>query len=71
MIDADAKQIHARLNQMIVGNVLIVEVATNATLETKAKMYSHHHCLPNSNPGKMMTIFVANEIASTVLTLVQ
>jgi len=62
---------HATLNHIIVGNVLIVEVTINAMLEIKAKMNSHHHCLPKSNPGKIMLIFVPNEIASIVFTLFQ
>lgn len=49
----------------------MVDVSISAMLESKAKMYSHHHCLPNSNPGKIMHIFVANAQASTAFTLFQ
>jgi hypothetical protein len=66
-----AKQIQAMLNQIIVGRVFMVDVNTSAKLERRAKIYNHHHCLPKSNPGKMMHILVANAHASMVLTLFQ
>ena len=71
IIDKEAKTIQAMLNQIIVGRVLIVDVITNAKLDAKANKYSHHHCLPNSSPGKMMHILVAKAQASTVFTFVQ
>lgn len=37
-IDSEAKIIHTMLNQIIVGKVLIVEVATNAALDSSANM---------------------------------
>lgn len=67
-METDARIIHKTLNQIIVGKVLIVDVITRTTLERRAKIYSHHHCLPKRRPGKIIEILVANEIASTVLT---
>jgi hypothetical protein len=59
------------LNNIIVGNVLIVEDHTKAKLEIKANIYSHHHCLPNNNPGNIIDNFVINAKNSTVFALVQ
>lgn len=70
-IEAVANAIHATLNQMIVGSVLTVDVNTRHRLDANANRYSHHHCLPNRRPGKMMAIFVANAHASMALTRVQ
>jgi hypothetical protein len=49
----------------------MVEDQMRATLETKANIYSHHHCLPNKSPGNIMQSFVANAENSTVFALFQ
>lgn len=66
-----ARTVHNMLNQIIVGNVFTVDDQINARLETDAKMYSHHHCLPNSKPGNIIDIFVINAKNSTVFGLSQ
>jgi len=70
-IEKVANTTHAMLNQMIVGSVLMVDVNMRQVLDARANRYSHHHCLPNRRPGKMMAIFVPNAQASMVLTRVQ
>lgn len=70
-MDAVARRTHAMLNQIIVGSVFMVDVKMRARLENKANRYSHHHCFPNSKPGKMIAILVENAHASTTLTRVQ
>lgn len=59
------------LNQIIVGKVFTVDDQISARLDTNAKMYSHHHCLPNSKPGNMIDIFVIKAKNSTVFGLFQ
>jgi hypothetical protein len=59
------------LNQIIVGKVLTVDDQINARLDTRANMYSHHHCLPNNKPGNIIDIFVMKAKNSTVLGLSQ
>jgi hypothetical protein len=59
------------LNQIIVGKVFTVDDQISARLETNAKTYSHHHCLPNNKPGNIMDIFVMKAKNSTVLGLSQ
>jgi hypothetical protein len=54
-----------------VGRVFIVEDHIKAILETKANIYSHHHCFPNNNPGKIIQSFVINAKNSTVFALFQ
>ena len=71
IIAAVARIVHATLNKIIVGRVFLVDVQIRLRLEAIAKMYSHHHCLSKSNPGKMIAIFVAKPHASTVFTFVQ
>jgi hypothetical protein len=56
---------------MIVGSVFLVDVQMRLMLDAIAKMYSHHHCFPNSKPGNMIAILVANPHASTVFTRFQ
>jgi hypothetical protein len=48
-----------------------VEVKIKAILETKAKMYNHHHCFPNNSPGIMMLNFVEKAQNSIAFTFVQ
>jgi hypothetical protein len=55
----------------MVGRVLIVDVKISVKLEHNANIYSHHHCLPNNSPGKIIAIFVAKDKASIKLTLFQ
>jgi hypothetical protein len=59
------------LNQIIVGSVLTVDDQISARLETNAKIYSHHHCFPNSKPGKIIHTFVMKAKNSTVFGLFQ
>ena len=59
------------LKRIIVGKVFLVEDHINNNDDTNAKMYSHHHCLPNIRPGKIIDSFVANAQNSTVLGLFQ
>lgn len=53
------------------GNVFIVDDHINAKLDANAKIYSHHHCLSNNNPGNIIDIFVIKAKNSTVLGLFQ
>ena len=55
----------------MVGRVFTVDDHINATLDTRAKMYSHHHCLPNNKPGNIIDIFVIKAKNSTVFGLLQ
>jgi hypothetical protein len=66
-----AKIVHNILNHIIVGRVFTVDDHINAALDTSAKMYSHHHCLPNNKPGNIIDIFVIKAKNSTVLGLFQ
>jgi hypothetical protein len=59
------------LNKIIEGRVFFVEDQINAKLETKANIYSHHHCLPSNSPGKIIQSFVIKAKNSTVLGLFQ
>lgn len=59
------------LNIMMVGRVFTVDVHIKAKLEARANIYSHHHCLPNNKPGKMIEIFVINAQNSIELALFQ
>lgn len=66
-----ARTTQQRLNQMIVGMVLIVDVTIKAMLDARAKRYNHHHCFPNIRPGKMIEILVIKAQASIMFTFVQ
>jgi hypothetical protein len=59
------------LNKIIEGRVFFVEDQINAKLETKANIYSHHHCLPSNNPGKIIQSLVIKAKNSTVFGLLQ
>jgi hypothetical protein len=71
IIDAEARNTHAILNQIIVGIVLIVDVSIKARLDTSANIYNHQNCTPNSRPGNMIAILVIKAQASTIFVLVQ
>jgi len=49
----------------------MVDDQISARLETKAKIYSHHHCFPNNKPGKIIHTFVIKAKNSTVFGLFQ
>ena len=66
-----ARTTQQRLNQMIVGMVLIVDVTIKAMLDARAKRYNHHHCFPKMRPGKMIEILVIKAQASIMFTFVQ
>ena len=66
-----AKIDHKMLNQMMVGRVFTVDDHIRAKLETRAKIYSHHHWRPNRRPGKMMQILAVKAKNSTVFGLFQ
>ena len=55
----------------MVGNVFIVEVKIKARLDTRANINSHHHCLPNKRPGKIIASFVEKAQNSIMLVLFQ
>jgi hypothetical protein len=56
---------------MRVGRVFTVADHIRARLETRAKMYSHHHWRPNKRPGTMMQILAMKAKNSTVFGLFQ
>lgn len=56
---------------MMVGIVLIVAVIIKARLDTRAKMYIHHHCLSKIRPGTIIEILVIKAQASIAFTFVQ
>jgi hypothetical protein len=62
---------HIILNIIIVGSVFTVDVHINARLDTNAKIYSHHHCIPKRRPGIIIVALVINDINSIKLTLFQ
>jgi hypothetical protein len=66
-----ARIVHIILNTMIVGRVFTVEVHISARLDTNAKIYNHHHCIPNKRPGTMIVTLVMNAKNSTVFALFQ
>jgi len=70
-IEAEARNTHAILNQIIVGIVLIVDVKIKAKLDARANIYNHQNCTPNNRPGNMMAILVMKAQASTIFVLVQ
>jgi hypothetical protein len=70
-IEAEARNTHAILNQIIVGIVLIVDVKIKAKLDARANIYNHQNCTPNNRPGNMMAILVMKAQASTMFVLVQ
>jgi hypothetical protein len=55
----------------MVGRVFIVEVKIKAKLDAKANTNSHHHCLPNKRPGKIIANLVEKAQNSIVLVLFQ
>jgi hypothetical protein len=55
----------------MLGRVFLVDDHIKDNDDINAKMYSHHHCFPNSSPGNMIDSFVANAQNSTVLGLFQ
>jgi len=67
VIAVTARTVHTALKRMIVGSVFTVDDQIKARLEARAKIYSHHHCLPNSRPGIMIASFVPKPHASTTL----
>jgi hypothetical protein len=67
----EARMHHRILNQIIVGSVFTVEDHIKDMLETKANMYNHQNCLPNSRPGNIIAIFVIKAKNSTVFGLSQ
>jgi hypothetical protein len=66
-----ANTTHNALNIIMVGRVFTVDVQIKAKLEARAKIYSHHHCLPNSSPGNIIIILVINAKNSIELGLFQ
>jgi len=71
IIEVEARNTHAILNQIIVGIVLMVDVSIKAMLDTSANMYNHQSCTPNNRPGKMIAIFVIKAQASMMFVFVQ